>query len=79
MGSARTSDFGDLLFQTGVWIAIAFFAVVRFLSYIDRRIRLEGWEIELRLKSVGRRWRRATVISLVVVCWRRLPLAAGRA
>ena len=47
-------DAGDLLFQAGVWIAIAFFAVVRFLSYIDRRTRLEGWEIELRLRSVGR-------------------------
>jgi hypothetical protein len=51
---ATQVDVGDLLFQAGVWIAIAFFAVVRFLSYIDRRIRLEGWEIELRLRSVGR-------------------------
>jgi hypothetical protein len=48
------TDLSGLLFQLGAWIAIAFFAVVRFLSYIDRRIRLEGWEIELRLKSVGR-------------------------
>jgi hypothetical protein len=47
-------DSGGLLFQAAVWIAIAFFGVVRFLSYIDRRIRLEGWEIELRLKQVGR-------------------------
>ncbi len=46
-------DVSDILFQAGVWIAIAFFAVVRFLSYIDRRIRLEGWELQLRLKSVG--------------------------
>ena len=51
---AAQVDVGDLLFQAGVWIAIAFFTVVRFLSYIDRRIRLEGWEIELRLRSVGR-------------------------
>jgi hypothetical protein len=51
---AAQVDAGDLLFQAGVWIAIAFFAVVRFLSYIDRRIRLEGWEIELRLRSVAR-------------------------
>jgi hypothetical protein len=51
---AAQLDVGDLLFQAGVWIAIALFAVVRFLSYIDRRIRLEGWEIELRLRSVGR-------------------------
>jgi hypothetical protein len=48
------SDFGGLLFQAAIWIAIAFFAIVRFLSYIDRRIRLEGWEIELRLKMVSR-------------------------
>ena len=48
------SDLGGLLFQAGVWIAIAFFGVFRFLSYIDRRIRLEGWELELRLKAVGR-------------------------
>jgi hypothetical protein len=48
------ADLGGLLFQAGVWIAVAFFAVVRFLSYIDRRIRLEGWEIELRLRGVGR-------------------------
>ena len=47
-------DSSDLLLHVGVWIAIAFFAVVHFLSYIDRRIRLEGWEIELRLRTVGR-------------------------
>ena len=46
-------DLGDLLFQAGVWIAIAFFAVVRFLSYIDRRIRLEGWEIELQTEGAS--------------------------
>jgi hypothetical protein len=47
-------DLSGMLFQAGVWMAIAYFGVVRFLSYIDRRIRLEGWEIELRLKAVGR-------------------------
>jgi hypothetical protein len=41
-------------FQVGVWIAIAFFAVARFLTYIDQRIRSEGWELRLRLQSVGR-------------------------
>jgi hypothetical protein len=39
--------------QIGVWIAVAFFAVARFLTYIDQRIRLEGWEVELRLRAVG--------------------------
>jgi hypothetical protein len=41
-------------FQVGVWIAIAFFAVARFLNYIDQRIRLEGWELRLRLQAAGR-------------------------
>jgi hypothetical protein len=48
------ADMGGLFFQTGIWIAIAYFGVVRFLCYIDRRIRLEGWALELRLKAVGR-------------------------
>jgi hypothetical protein len=48
------TDVGGVIFQLGVWIAIAYFGLVRFLCYIDRRIRLEGWEIELRLKGVGR-------------------------
>jgi hypothetical protein len=47
-------DSRDIVFQIGVWIAVAYFGVVHFLAYIDRRIRLEGWEIELRLRSVGR-------------------------
>ena len=51
-----------LRFQAPIWLACAFFAVARFLIYIDQRIRLEGWEVELRLRSVGealeeaRRW-----------------------
>jgi hypothetical protein len=48
------ADLSGVLFQTGVWIAIAFFGVYRFFSYIDRRIRLEGWELDLRLKAVAR-------------------------
>ncbi len=47
-------NLGGALFHAGIWIAVAYFGVVRFLSYIDRRIRLEGWEIELRIKAVGR-------------------------
>ena len=42
------------LIQGAVWIAVAFFGVYRFFSYIDRRIRLEGWELDLRLKAVAR-------------------------
>lgn len=39
--------------QLAVWIAVGFLAVVRFLGYLDQRIRLEGWEIELRFKALG--------------------------
>jgi hypothetical protein len=39
--------------QVGIWLAISFFAVARFLTYLDQRIRLEGWEVELRLRQVG--------------------------
>ena len=51
-----------LTFQLPLWVAAAYFAVVRFLTYIDQRIRLEGWEVELRLRAAGealaeaRRW-----------------------
>ena len=34
-----------------MWIVAGILAVVRFLSYIDIRIRQEGWEVELRLRS----------------------------
>ena len=49
-------------FQLPIWLGVAYFAVVRFLVYIDQRIRLEGWEVELRLRAVaesmreGERW-----------------------
>ena len=48
------TDMGGLRFQLGVWIAIAFFGVARFLIYIDQRIRSEGWELRLRLQAVAR-------------------------
>ncbi len=46
-------DYTNLRFQLAVWIAVIFFGVARFLTYIDQRIRLEGWEIKLRLQAVG--------------------------
>ena len=48
------ADLYGLRLQMAVWIAIAFFGVARFLTYIDQRIRLEGWEVKLRLQDVGR-------------------------
>jgi hypothetical protein len=39
--------------QAGLWLAVTHLAIVRFLSYLDLRIRLEGWEVELRLRQAG--------------------------
>ena len=52
-GGPDDVEFGGRLLA-GVWIAVAFFAVARFLCYIDQRIRLEGWEVRLRLQGAGR-------------------------
>ncbi len=48
-----------LKFQAPLWIGSAFFAVARFLAYIDQRIRLEGWEVEIRLRAVAEAMREA--------------------
>jgi len=34
-----------------MWLVAGYFTVVRFLSYLDLRIRLEGWEVELRMRA----------------------------
>jgi hypothetical protein len=38
-----------------LWTVAGFFSVVRFLSYLDRRIRNEGWEVELILRAEAER------------------------
>jgi hypothetical protein len=38
-----------------MWIVAGYCAVVRFLSYLDLRIRHEGWEVELRLRAEAAR------------------------
>lgn len=38
-----------------IWIVVQFFSVVRFLSYLDLRIRREGWEVELQLRAEAAR------------------------
>ena len=42
-------------FPVALWLVAAFFSVVRFLSYLDRRIRSEGWEVELVLRAEAER------------------------
>jgi hypothetical protein len=38
-------------FQLALWLVVGFFTVVRFLSYLDLRIRREGWEVELLMRA----------------------------
>lgn len=38
-----------------LWLVVAFFSVVRFLSYLDLRIRHEGWEVELLMRAEAQR------------------------
>lgn len=40
-----------VLLPLAFWIAAGFSTLVRFLSYLDCRIRLEGWEVELSLRA----------------------------
>lgn len=36
--------------QVALWLVLCFFTVARFLSYLDCRIRREGWDVELKMK-----------------------------
>ena len=38
-----------------MWTVASYFTVVRFLSYLDLRIRREGWEVELRMRTEAAR------------------------
>ncbi len=40
-----------VLLPAAEWIVAGYFAVVRYLSYLDLRIRREGWEVELLLRA----------------------------
>lgn len=41
----------QIVLPLALWLAGIFATVFRFLSYLDSRIRLEGWEVELQLKA----------------------------
>lgn len=45
----------SIYLQLSIWIVVGFFAVVRFLSYLDLRIRTEGWEVELIMRAEAAR------------------------
>lgn len=42
-------------YPLALWTAAGYLAVVRFLSYLDLRIRREGWEVELMMRAEGAR------------------------
>lgn len=47
--------FAVLLFPAGMWIVVGYFSVVRYLDYLDLRIRYEGWEVELLMRAEAAR------------------------
>ena len=47
-----------ILLPLAMWIVAGFFTVFRFLTYLDARIRQEGWEVELRLRAEAARMTR---------------------
>lgn len=44
-----------LYYPLALWIVVGYFTVVRFLGYLDLRIRREGWEVELMMRAEGDR------------------------
>ena len=40
-------------YPLSLWIVAGYFAVVRFLCYLDLRIRREGWEVELVMRAAA--------------------------
>lgn len=40
-----------LYYPLALWIVAGYFTVVRFLGYLDLRIRREGWEVELMMRA----------------------------
>lgn len=53
--SIASSNLNFIYWQISLWIAAALVAVNRFLSYIDLRIRTEGWAVRLRLMAEEKR------------------------
>lgn len=41
----------DWQVQVAFWLVIVFLTVFRFVSYLDCRIRREGWDVELKLRA----------------------------
>ncbi len=48
-----------VMMQVVLWLVMTYFAVARFLNYLDQRIRHEGWEVELLLRAQRNRLTRS--------------------
>ena len=50
-----------LYYPLALWSVVGYLTVVRFLRYLDLRIRREGWEVELWMRAergrLTRRWK----------------------
>jgi hypothetical protein len=46
-----TEGMYTVAFPLVAWIVAGYFAIVRYLSYLDLRIRREGWEVELSMRA----------------------------
>ncbi len=46
-----------VIYPFALWLVVGWMAVVRFLSYLDLRIRREGWEVELAMRAEAQRLR----------------------
>jgi len=40
-----------IIMQAAFWLVAGYFTVARFLGYLDQRIRIEGWEVELSFRA----------------------------
>jgi hypothetical protein len=47
-----------LYYPLALWMTVGYFTVVRFLGYLDLRIRNEGWEVELMMRAEAARMSR---------------------
>jgi hypothetical protein len=45
----------QVILPAAMWLVVGFTTVVRFLSYLDLRIRHEGWEVELLMRAEAMR------------------------
>ena len=53
--------FVAIIYPAAFWVVVAYYSVVRYLDYLDLRIRYEGWEVELLMraeaaKMAGKAW-----------------------